>query len=117
MDGGGKGVVFGKDTPNFVANRIGVAGMIGTMNLMIEQGMKIDETDQSDSQTVTVCVGKDLTVSKTATPTFTRTFLWSITKDVDKTLVRQNSGNVTFNYTVVVNETGFTDSAWKVSET
>jgi 3-hydroxyacyl-CoA dehydrogenase len=42
----GKGVVFGKDTPNFVANRIGVAGMIGTMNLMMEQGMKIDETDQ-----------------------------------------------------------------------
>jgi 3-hydroxyacyl-CoA dehydrogenase len=42
----GKGVVYGKDTPNFVANRIGVAGMIGTMNLMMEQGMKIDETDQ-----------------------------------------------------------------------
>ncbi len=28
----------------------------------------IDETDQSDSQTVTVCVGKDLTVTKTAYP-------------------------------------------------
>jgi 3-hydroxyacyl-CoA dehydrogenase len=42
----GKGVVYGKDTPNFVANRIGVAGMIGTINLMLELGMKIDETDQ-----------------------------------------------------------------------
>jgi 3-hydroxyacyl-CoA dehydrogenase len=42
----GKGIVYGKDTPNFIANRIGVAGMIGTINLMQELGMKIDETDQ-----------------------------------------------------------------------
>ncbi len=42
----GKGIVYGKDTPNFVANRIGVAGMIGTINLMEELGMKIDEADQ-----------------------------------------------------------------------
>jgi len=42
----GKGIVWGKDTPNFVANRIGVAGMIGTINLMMEMGMKIDEADQ-----------------------------------------------------------------------
>jgi 3-hydroxyacyl-CoA dehydrogenase len=42
----GKGIVYGKDTPNFVANRIGVAGMIGAMNLMMEMGIKIDEADQ-----------------------------------------------------------------------
>jgi len=42
----GKGVVFGKDTPNFVANRIGVAGMIGTINLMEEMGVTIAEADQ-----------------------------------------------------------------------
>jgi len=42
----GKGIVFGKDTPNFVANRIGVAGMIGTINLMDEMGITIDEADQ-----------------------------------------------------------------------
>jgi 3-hydroxyacyl-CoA dehydrogenase len=42
----GKGIVYGKDTPNFVANRIGVAGIIGTINLMMEMGMKIDEADQ-----------------------------------------------------------------------
>jgi len=41
----GKGIVYGKDTPNFVANRIGVAGMIGTINLMEEMGIKIDEAD------------------------------------------------------------------------
>ncbi len=33
----------------------------------------IDETEQSDTQKVTVCVGKDLTVTKTAAGTFDRT--------------------------------------------
>jgi len=42
----GKGIVYGKDTPNFVANRIGVAGMIGTINLMEEYGITINEADQ-----------------------------------------------------------------------
>jgi 3-hydroxyacyl-CoA dehydrogenase len=42
----GKGVVFGKDTPNFIANRLGMAGSVGTINMMQELGMTIDETDQ-----------------------------------------------------------------------
>jgi len=71
----------------------------------------------SDSKKVTVCVGKDLNVSKTATPSFTRTYNWDITKAVDKTLVEQIGGTATFNYTVVASETGFTDSAWQVTGT
>jgi hypothetical protein len=72
----------------------------------------------SASQSVTVCVGEDLTVSKTATPLFTRTYNWSLTKTVDKTLVeRVGGGTGTFNYTVKVNETGFTDSNWQVMGT
>jgi hypothetical protein len=58
-----------------------------------------------------------LTVSKTATPAFTRTYGWSIKKAVDKTLVEQNGGTATFNYTVTASETGFTDSAWQVTGT
>jgi len=42
----GKGVVYAKDTPNFVGNRIGVAGMIRAMNIMMEMGLTIDEADQ-----------------------------------------------------------------------
>lgn len=42
----GKGVVFAKDTPNFVGNRIGVAGMIANINLMIELGLTIPEVDE-----------------------------------------------------------------------
>src|SRR5207244_10416092 len=41
------------------------------------------------SQSVTVCVGKDLAVRKDATPAFRRTYNWTISKAVDKTLVEQ----------------------------
>lgn len=71
----------------------------------------------SASATVTVCVGADPTVSKTATPSFTRIYNWTIAKSVDKTSVKQVGGTATFNYTVTAGETGFTDSAWAVSGT
>jgi hypothetical protein len=67
------------------------------------------------SQTVKVCVGKDLTVSKTASPAYKRTYNWNITKAVDKTLIEQVGGSAVFNYTVVASETGFTDSDWTVT--
>ena len=41
----GKGVIYAKDTPNFVANRIGVEGMMYAMRLMIEDDYRIDEVD------------------------------------------------------------------------
>src|SRR5206468_2053075 len=45
------------------------------------------------------------------------TYSWSISKDVDKTLVEQSGGTATFNYTVNAKETGFTDSDWVVNGT
>ena len=41
----GKGVIWAKDTPNFIANRIGVHGMMYTMKLMQKEGYRIDEVD------------------------------------------------------------------------
>ena len=41
----GKGIVFGKDTPNFVANRIGVFGMMATLHAMLEMKYGVDEVD------------------------------------------------------------------------
>jgi 3-hydroxyacyl-CoA dehydrogenase len=41
----GKGIVFGKDTPNFVANRIGVYGIMDTIHAMTEMDYQIDEVD------------------------------------------------------------------------
>jgi 3-hydroxyacyl-CoA dehydrogenase len=41
----GKGIVWAKDTPNFVGNRIGVQGIVKTMQLMLEDGLSIPEVD------------------------------------------------------------------------
>ena len=41
----GKGIVFGKDTPNFVGNRIGVFGIVATFNAMMEMDYQVDEVD------------------------------------------------------------------------
>ena len=62
--------------------------------------------------------GFDLSISKTANPSFTRTYNWTITKSANPTLVEQIGGNATINYTVTVAQdptNPFTDSAWTVS--
>ncbi len=41
----GKGVVRGKDTPNFVANRIGVFGIMETIRVMVEDKYTLEEVD------------------------------------------------------------------------
>jgi 3-hydroxyacyl-CoA dehydrogenase len=41
----GKGIVWAKDTPNFVGNRIGVQGMVKAIQLMVDEGMTIPEVD------------------------------------------------------------------------
>jgi 3-hydroxyacyl-CoA dehydrogenase len=41
----GKGIVFGKDTPNFVANRIGVYGIAKTVQVMMEMNLTPEEVD------------------------------------------------------------------------
>jgi 3-hydroxyacyl-CoA dehydrogenase len=41
----GKQVVFANDTPNFIANRVGVAVMFSASTLMLEQGLTVEEVD------------------------------------------------------------------------
>jgi 3-hydroxyacyl-CoA dehydrogenase len=41
----GKGIVWAKDTPNFVGNRIGVQGIVKAMQLMVEENISIAEVD------------------------------------------------------------------------
>ncbi len=41
----GKGVVEAKDTPNFIANRIGTYGLLVTVQQMLEQGYSVGEVD------------------------------------------------------------------------
>ncbi len=42
----GKGIVYAKDTPNFVANRIGTFSMFSVMNAMIDLGLTIEAADK-----------------------------------------------------------------------
>jgi 3-hydroxyacyl-CoA dehydrogenase len=42
----GKGIVFGKDTTNFVANRIGVHGLMSVFKTMETEGLTIEEVDK-----------------------------------------------------------------------
>ncbi len=41
----GKGVVFGKDTPNFIGNRIGAHAMMATIHQMLEDGLAPEDVD------------------------------------------------------------------------
>jgi 3-hydroxyacyl-CoA dehydrogenase len=41
----GKGVVFAKDTPNFIANRIGTFSVLNAMRLMQEMDLSIEDVD------------------------------------------------------------------------
>lgn len=41
----GKGIVIAKDVPGFIANRLGVYGMVATMRRMEQHGISIDEVD------------------------------------------------------------------------
>ncbi len=41
----GKGIVWAKDTPNFIGNRIGVQGMVKAIQMMVEDGLTIPEVD------------------------------------------------------------------------
>lgn len=41
----GKGIVIGKDTPNFVGNRIGAHAMMTAIHLMLEEGLTPEDVD------------------------------------------------------------------------
>jgi 3-hydroxyacyl-CoA dehydrogenase len=55
----GKGVVIAKDTPNFIANRIGTFSMLNALRLMGTLGMTVEEVD--------ACTGPAIGQPKSAT--------------------------------------------------
>lgn len=48
----GKGVVFAKDTPNFVANRIGVYAWFSALPSVLKEGYRVEEADKILGQAV-----------------------------------------------------------------
>ena len=76
----------------------------------------LTQTSQTATKTVTVCVGADLTVTKTALATNHRTYLWSLAKNVDRTTASiAAGGTATFAYTVTATPSGTTDDGWSVT--
>jgi hypothetical protein len=61
--------------------------------------------------------GLPLTITKDANGAYDNAYTWTITKDVDKTTVKQVGGYATFNYTVKVTHDGGTISGVTVSGT
>jgi hypothetical protein len=57
----------------------------------------------------------DLSVFKTATPTFQRTYGWDAAKSADSSVVKTSTGSATASYTVTATWSGPTDSGWDVS--
>ena len=85
---------------------------------------KVTDTGQpgsvldSDTASITLCrTQKGLALSKTADPSYTRSFDWTIAKSVDQTSITTSSDSATFNYTVVVTKSAATDGGWKVTGT
>src|SRR5437868_9032541 len=46
----GKGIVFAKDTPNFIANRVGTFSVLNVMRLMQEMDLSIEDVDALTGQ-------------------------------------------------------------------
>ncbi|WP_029145653.1 LPXTG cell wall anchor domain-containing protein [Microbacterium luticocti] len=77
-----------------------------------------DSAATTAKQSVKVCAGADLTVSKTVVSSLTRTYAWSLDKQVDKTTATANDdGTATFHYTVTATPGAYTDSLWAMSGT
>lgn len=70
---------------------------------------------QAASRTVEVCVGVDLTVTKTALATDHVTYLWSLAKSADTTRQDIGGGTARFTYTVTATPAGMTPSGWSVT--
>lgn len=92
----------------------GVAGTCTEYNNEATFVTNDTEAEGSAGKKVEVCEGADLEVSKTAEPSFERSFPWSIHKSVDKEEVRTGASTASFNYTIEVVKGEGEDSGWLV---
>ncbi|MBD3942559.1 DUF11 domain-containing protein [Microbacterium sp. NEAU-LLC] len=80
---------------------------------------KITETGDTDDVTVSVCDYQDLVVTKTADPTFDRSYSFLIDKTAKETklVIDPDTGKATATYTVTVTDGKATDTNFDVSGT
>jgi hypothetical protein len=115
VNGDGSVTYFG--THDFASNKIRLSpyddtGNPGGVYIMaicsLADGYPVDPSD-CKYDAFKIQTGEDnnpkplpLSITKDASGSYDKTFAWTITKDVDKTLVKQVGGTVTFTYTVNV---------------
>ncbi|MBK6440844.1 MAG: hypothetical protein IPH27_05605 [Actinomycetales bacterium] len=93
------------------------AGVAGTCT-DYDNTASITQTNQTDDARATVCVGADVTVSKSGAGSYTRTYSWTIAKVAKATQVNvAPNGDAVFDYTVTATPAGYTDSAWTMAGT
>ncbi|MHC6175303.1 prealbumin-like fold domain-containing protein [Glutamicibacter sp. X7] len=76
-----------------------------------------DAQDLTDSQTVELCVGANLSVSKNVVTSFDRSYLWGLDKELvsDEPITADENGEFTAEYRVTVTREGTSDSNWAMS--
>jgi hypothetical protein len=115
---------------SFANNKIRLADYADTTNpggvyilaiCSLADGYPVDASDcKYDAfkvQETPVEPGLPLSVTKDANGSYTSTYTWTITKSVDKTIVKQVGGSAIFNYTVGVTHDAGTISDVKVTGT
>ncbi len=101
---------------SYTVSRSGTAGTCTTYPNTAGATTNDSSVFVSDSASVAVCVGANLTVGATANGSKARDDLWSIAKRVDTTRVDMAQGSTaTFNYEVVVTPAGSVDSSFGLS--
>jgi uncharacterized repeat protein (TIGR01451 family) len=92
-----------------------VATMVQADNGGAQDYVYLEFQTVSKKVSITFTNCQDLTIVKTANPSYTRAYDWSITKAVDQTSITTTAGSATFNYTVVATKSAATDSGWTVT--
>ncbi len=110
-------------TAGTCANRVNTVKVVGTNGAILDA----DNNSANNSATVRVCNPLTLTGTKTATPSFTRTYDWAVLKEVrvspdgawqdDTATFTGDTFSHDFDYRLTVSRDGSVDSAWKMTGT
>lgn len=95
----------------------GVAGGVTTLTLSPGDDVQAPNFGNTNPYCREGCATNTLVVTKTAYPSVKRTFLWRISKAVDRSEVKTASTSATFNYTVTLTHDAGTDSDWLATGT
>jgi uncharacterized repeat protein (TIGR01451 family) len=98
-----------------VTASVKVATMVQADNGGAQDYVYLEFQTVSKKVSITFTNCQNLTITKTANPSYIRAYDWSITKAAGPASVTTTAASATFNYTVVVTKSAATDSGWTVT--